>query len=434
MTVAEQTAARETIFAVASGSGRAAVCVLRLSGPGAFAAVAALGARPAPPRVAALRWLRGDAGEVLDRALVIRFPAPASYTGEDCAELHLHGGLAVRQAVAAALLRLGLRPAEPGEFTRRAVLHGRMDLLEAEAVADLVDAETSEQRRQALRQMEGALGTLYRDWSARLRLLLAEQEALIDFVDEDLPEGIEPALADAIAALRGEIARHLDDGRRGERLREGLVFAIVGPPNAGKSSLLNALAGRDAAIVSPAPGTTRDAVEVRLELGGVPVTLVDTAGLRDTEDAVEAEGIRRTRLRAAAADLVVSLAGPEDGWAESAAGLRVASKADLRCGPPEAGLPVSVVTGEGLDRLRTELAGAAASLTARSGPPPLTRARHRACLEEAVAVLAEAGRTERGELRGEALRLAMAALGRITGEVDVEDVLETIFSRFCIGK
>ena len=295
----------DTIFAIASGAGRAAIAVMRISGPDSAALLRALAGGVPVARRASLRHLRDAAGQVLDQALVLWLPAPASYTGEDSAELHLHGGRAVIEGVADALVALGARPAEPGEFTRRAFLNGRMDLIEAEAIGDLVEAETSAQRAQALRQLEGALGGVYRDWAERLRVLLAQQEALIDFPDEDLPVETEALALAALAALTREIGAHLDDGRRGERLREGLVFAITGPPNVGKSSLVNALAERDVAIVSATPGTTRDALEARVVLAGVPVTLVDTAGLRETADAIEAEGVRRALARAAAADLVI---------------------------------------------------------------------------------------------------------------------------------
>src|SRR5580692_4455742 len=296
---------QDTIFAIASGAGRAAIAVMRLSGPDSATMLRALAGRLPPPRHASLQRLRDAAGEELDHALVLWLPAPASYTGEDSAELHLHGGRAVIDGVADALVALGARPAEPGEFTRRAFLNGRMDLIEAEAIGDLVDAETSAQRAQALRQLDGALGVIYRDWAERLRVLLAQQEALIDFPDEDLPVETEALALGELAALTREIGAHLDDGRRGERLREGLVFAVTGAPNVGKSSLVNALAERDVAIVSELPGTTRDTLEARVVFGGVPVTLVDTAGLRETQDAIEAEGVRRARARAAAADLVI---------------------------------------------------------------------------------------------------------------------------------
>jgi tRNA modification GTPase len=307
----------DTIFAIASGAGRAAIAVMRISGPDSAAILRALGGRLPPPRRASLRRLRDAAGKALDHALVLWLPAPASYTGEASAELHLHGGRAVIEGVADALVTLGARPAEPGEFTRRAFLNGRMDLIEAEAVGDLVEAETSAQRVQALRQLDGALGAIYHDWADRLRVLLAQQEALIDFPDEDLPPETEALALAELAVLTRQIGGHLDDGRRGERLREGLVFAVTGPPNVGKSSLVNALAERDVAIVAATPGTTRDALETRVVLGGVPVTLVDTAGLREAQDAIEAEGVRRARARAAAADLVIVVGEAGDCGTES---------------------------------------------------------------------------------------------------------------------
>ena len=422
----------DTIFAVASGAGQAAIAVLRLSGPGSRAALAALCGRVPPPRRASFRRLRDAEGAELDQGLVVWLPGPGSYTGEDSAELYLHGGRAVLSGVADALVTLGARPAEPGEFTRRAFLNGRMDLTEAEAVHDLVAAETEAQRRQALRQLDGALGTLYGGWADRLRLLLAEQEALIDFPDEDLPPEVEERVLGELAALRAEVAAHLNDGRRGERLREGLVFAVTGRPNVGKSSLVNALAERDVAIVSANPGTTRDALEARVVLGGVPVTLVDTAGLRDATDEIEAEGVRRARARAAAADLVIGVS--EVGEPVAQGDVLVANKIDLGGVVSEGAVGVSALTGEGLATLRARLVEAARSLTEGSGPPPLTQARHRAALQEAADRLAGAKVAELPELRAEDLRLALRALGRITGSVGVEDILDTLFARFCIGK
>ncbi len=476
----------DTIFAVASGAGRAAIAVMRLSGPASAAVLRALAGRLPPPRRASVRRLRNADGEELDHALVLWLPAPASYTGEDSAELHLHGGRAVIGGVADALVALGARPAEPGEFTRRAFLNGRMDLIEAEAIGDLVDAETSAQRAQALRQLDGALGAIYRDWADRLRVLLAQQEALIDFPDEDLPPETEALALAELAALTREIGAHLDDGGRGERLREGLVFAVTGPPNVGKSSLVNALAERDVAIVSDKPGTTRDALETRVVLGGVPVTLVDTAGLREAQDAIEAEGVRRALARAAAADLVIVVCEADfslppleglgreadQGWGEGSgrhrpfvpsnpsphpwsasrpkpsrgggvdvAGadpptptLLLANKIDLGGTVPPDALGISVRTGAGMEVLRARLVAEARGLTASSGPPPLTRARHRAALQEAAACLARAGDADLPELRAEDLRLALRAIGRITGQVGVEDLLDTIFRHFCIGK
>jgi tRNA modification GTPase len=441
----------DTIFAIASGAGRAAIAVMRISGPHSAAILRALAGRLPPPRRASLRRLRGAAGEELDQALVLWLPAPASYTGEDSAELHLHGGRAVINGVADALVALGARPAEPGEFTRRAFLNGRMDLIEAEAVGDLVEAETSAQRTQALRQLDGALGEIYRDWAERLRVLLAQQEALIDFPDEDLAPETEALALAGLAALTQRIAMHLDDGRRGERLREGLVFAVTGPPNVGKSSLVNALAERDVAIVAETPGTTRDALEARVVLGGVPVTLVDTAGLRETPDAIEAEGVRRARARAAAADLVIvvdevgngnaTFPPPVGGRGEIrsypipiAPTLMLTNKVDLRGTIPPDAIGISVRTGAGMDSLRARLAAEARALTDNAGPPPLTRARHRAALQEAAAGLVRATGADLPELRAEDLRLALRALGRITGQVGVEDLLDTIFRHFCIGK
>ena len=428
----------DTIFAVATGAGRAAIAVMRLSGPATRTVLGGLCRRIPPPRRASLRRLYDPAGAELDQAMVLWLPGPGSYTGEDSAELFLHGGRAVIEGVAEALVALGACPAEPGEFTRRAFLNGRKDLTEAEAVYDLVAAETAAQRHQALRQLDGALGTIYRGWADRLRTLLAQQEALIDFPDEDLPPDVEAAVMAELDALRHEVTAHLDDNRRGERLREGLVFAISGPPNVGKSSLMNALAERDVAIVSPQPGTTRDALETRVVLGGVPVTLVDTAGLRETQDAIEAEGVRRALARAADADLVIAVI--ESGHdippitAEPSPRIIAANKIDLGGAVPLGAIGVSALTGEGLDTLRACLTRHARSLTETAGPPPLTRARHRAALQEAVARLAGAATADLPELRAEDLRLALRSLGRITGSVGVEDILDTLFAQFCIGK
>ena len=466
----------DTIFAIASGAGRAAIAVMRLSGPVSRDALVGLcGGRVPLPRVASLRRLRDAAGAVLDQALVLWLPGPGTYTGEDSAELFLHGGRAVTDGVAMALVALGLRPAEPGEFTRRAFLNGRMDLVEAEAVHDLIAAETEAQRRQALRQLDGELGRVYRRWSEQLRFMLAQQEALIDFPDEDLPPEVEALLVSTLDSLRVAIAEHLNDARRGEKLREGLVFAISGAPNVGKSSLINALAERDVAIVSATPGTTRDALETRVVLGGVPVTLVDTAGLRETADPVEAEGVRRALVRVEDADLVIEVVaaprtmdeGPRTphvmptqvGTHDLEAAhkevvdsdlrrhdemladvpppsprLLIANKSDLGGEAPSHAIRVSALTGAGLDILRDRLAQEARVLTETAGPPPLTRARHRAALLEALERLDSAAETDLPELRGEDLRLALRAIGRITGHVGVEDILDTLFREFCIGK
>src|ERR1700733_1097936 len=329
----------DTIFALASGSTRAAIAVMRLSGPNAGATLGTLCGGTLPtPRHAALRRLRDKAGMTLDHGLVLWLPGPGSYTGEDCAELHLHGGRAVIEGVAEALTACGLRPAEPGEFTRRAFLNGRMDLVEAEAVYDLIAAETEAQRRQALRQLEGALGALYQDWADRLRGILAYQEALIDFPDEDLPPEGEAQLVATLRSVRAEIGAHLNDAGRGEKLREGLFFAITGAPNVGKSTLINALAERDVAIVSHIPGTTRDALETRVVFGGVPVTLVDTAGLRETTDSVEAEGVRRALARARDANLAMTVIEAGSPPPSDPGDLVIANKSDLGGSAPRGAL------------------------------------------------------------------------------------------------
>jgi tRNA modification GTPase len=429
-----------TIFAVASGTGQAAITVLRISGPHSARILDGLCRRRPPPRVAALRTLRNRFAEVLDRAIVLWLPGPGSYTGEDSAELHLHGGRAVLAAISDALLEASARPAEPGEFTRRAFLNGRLELLQAEAIADLVAAETDAQRRQALTQLDGGLGAQYRNWTVRLTQLLAAQEGLIDFPDEGLPLGTEAGMATDLALLRDEIAAHLDDRRSGERLRDGLTFVITGPPNSGKSTLINVLVRREVAIVSPQPGTTRDVLEVRLDIGGVPVALLDTAGLRETDDPVEAEGVRRALARAAEADFVIELVDATSpvrapAPVENAMGtLRVATKVDLAAAPAGIEIGVSALTGLGLDRLRDCLVEAALGLTAHAGPPPLTRARHRAALVEAVDRLTAATGAALPELRGEDMRLALRAIGRVTGQVGVEDILDSVFGQFCIGK
>ncbi|HEY4344835.1 MAG TPA: tRNA uridine-5-carboxymethylaminomethyl(34) synthesis GTPase MnmE [Parvibaculum sp.] len=437
----------ETIYALSSAGGRAGVAVIRVSGPATGDALEALTGQKSPrPREAALRRLVDPAsGAALDRALVIRFVGPQSFTGEDVAEFHVHGGRAVVESVLSALARVpGLRAAVAGEFTRRAFENGKLDLTEAEGLADLIDAETEAQRRQALRQMEGSLGRLYENWRGRLIRVLAYAEAEIDFADEEIPGDLMKRLGPEIRALAGEIQSHLDDGRRGERLRDGVEVAIIGPPNVGKSSLLNRLAGRDAAIVSDEAGTTRDVLEVRLDLGGVPVTLSDTAGLREAEGAIEKEGIRRGLAKAHSADLrLVMVAAKRGGGVEGdfelarAGDLRIVNKADMG-GSLDGALSVSALTGEGVDGLIEALSDRVIALFGLSEHPVITRARHREGLEACKAELERAAaglRQERaGELVAEDLRLAARSLGRITGRVDVEDLLDVVFRDFCIGK
>jgi tRNA modification GTPase len=380
-------------------------------------------------------------GDGLDDGLALWFPAPRSLTGEDVAEFHLHGGRAVVSGVMAALRCLGLRLAEPGEFTRRAFVNGKLDLTQAEAIADLAAAETDAQRRQALHQLDGALGDLYSGWSDRLLRALAHLEAAIDFPDEDLPPEVEAGVARETGALAAEIAAHLADSRRGERLRDGIAIAIVGPPNAGKSSLLNQLARREAAITSPVAGTTRDVIEVAIDLAGYPVVLADTAGLRESADAIEQEGLRRALARAEAAELrlyVFDATAPDtatgaDAW-DRADTILIANKIDLSDSPPTAGaLPVSALTGAGIATL---VATVAERIAGRYDgvAPALTRARHREALEDAAAALRRAREAPLPELRAEDLRLAWRSLGRITGRANIEDLLDVIFAEFCLGK
>ena len=386
-------------------------------------------------------------GEAIDRGIAVLFEAPHTETGEMMAELHLHGGRAVVNAALAAIANLGFcRLAEPGEFTRRAFEHGKVGLTEAEGIADLVAAETDQQRRLAVRQMDGALHRLYEDWRTVGLRALAHLEAAIDFPDEDLPAGIGVEVTAGVAQLRTEIATHLDD-RRGERLRDGVHIAIIGPPNAGKSSLLNLLARRDAAIVSETAGTTRDVIEVHLDLGGWPVVLADTAGLRVSADAIEQEGVRRARERADSADLRVLVLDAAGGWKEEMRALTastgrwdptrdivVVNKSDLAAVDGIGVVALSVTTGAGLPELLQRLERSTALLMEEGVAPPLTRARHREALVEAHAALGRALGAPEIALAAEDLRLAMRALGRITGTVRIDELLDVIFRDFCIGK
>jgi tRNA modification GTPase len=448
-------AGADSIFAPATPPGRAALALVRISGPAATEVCRRLTGRspPAPRRAAVRRMHDPRTGEEIDQGLVLWFPGPASFTGEDVLELQVHGGRAVIGALLEALSGMaGLRPAEPGEFTRRAFLNGRLDLTAVEGLADLIDADTRAQARQALRQLDGALGRLYEGWRQALLQALARIEAEIDFApEEEVPEDLLQVVRPDVCRLSAEIAAHLVDGQRGERLRAGLTVAVVGPPNAGKSSLVNRLARRDVAIVTPVPGTTRDVLEVHLDLGGYPVTLLDTAGLRDAADSVEAEGVRRARARAAAADLRLLMfdgASWPDLDSETLAmvddaALPVLNKCDLKgvAGPihgrGRALLPVSCMTGEGIPELLDVLAERAAHLLAAGDEPLLTRARHRAALQDAAAALSRFISAPAGTelpLLAEELRLATRALGRITGKVVVEHLLDEIFAEFCIGK
>ena len=416
------------------------MAVVRVSGPDAGRALAALAGDPPPPRMASLRVLRRGDGEEIDRALVLWFPAPHSFTGEDVAEFHIHGGRAVRESLFQAFAELGLEPAGPGEFSRRAVEHGRLDLTRAEAIADLVEAETPAQLRQALRQYDGALADLYENWRTQLIGALGRAEAAIDFADDGVGEKEFSAARAEVKKIIAAIEGHMDDRRRGEALREGLKLTIVGPPNAGKSSLINALAQRDVAIVSETPGTTRDVIELRLNLGGYLVHIADTAGLRETKDAIEAEGVRRALAQARNSDLVLLLRDgtiPYTEYLDFTPDLLVWNKSDLAGFKNPGGVALSLKSGDGLRELLDVLTALVAErLEAKGEAPALTRPRHRAALSEALDRLRHSltAPRDRPELFAEDLRLALRAIGRITGQVDVEELLDQVFRDFCIGK
>jgi tRNA modification GTPase len=434
--------AADTIHALSSGEPPAGVAVIRVSGPAAEAAVAALAPGPLPPpRRAVLRALRAPDGEVLDEALVLRFPEGASFTGEAMAEFHCHGGRAVVRAVLAALeASVPCRMAEPGEFTLRAWRNGRLDLAGVEALSDLVSAETEAQRRQAARLVSGGLRARAESWRDRLVRAMALVEVTIDWADEEVPEDVSPEVAEILGGLLREIDRELALADGAERLRHGYEVAILGAPNAGKSSLLNALAGREAAITSPVPGTTRDVVELRYDLEGLPVIFLDMAGLRATDDPVERIGVERARDRAAGAELRVALSAPDAPLTEEVSSLlrpgdlRVRAKADLGVAPGT-GEAVSAVTGERLGALLDRIATCLRACTPQGGL--VAHRRQRRALEggrEAIE-LARKGLDRTGaEEVSEELRRAVRALERLIGAVGVEDVLDEVFSRFCLGK
>ena len=440
----------DTIFALATAAGRAAVAVVRVSGPRSIEVLQKLAAPLPFARRAALRRLKSAAGEVLDEALVLWLPGPNSFTGEDSAELHLHGGRAGVEAVTAVLSDLGLRLAEPGEFSRRAFQNGKLDLTQAEAIADLVDAETDAQRRQALGQLEGGLSARYEAWRKRLIGALARLEAAVDFPDEDLPEHLQTEVGARIGALAADLEAALEDEGRGERVREGFRIALIGAPNAGKSSLLNRLAGREAAIVTATPGTTRDVIEVPAVIDGFKVLFADMAGLRQSSDPIEAEGVRRARAWAEGADLrlwLVDQSGSQGLSPEAAAlarpgDLLLLNKSDQTPGADAAvraegleALSLSAVTGTGMDALWGTLSARVARLTGGDFPA-VTRLRHRRHLEDAARALrrGQEALMRSPELAAEDLRHAALALGRIAGRIDPEQVLDEVFSSFCIGK
>ncbi|XP_051967778.1 tRNA modification GTPase GTPBP3, mitochondrial isoform X2 [Xyrauchen texanus] len=466
----------DTIFALSSGQGRCGVAVIRVSGPASALSISCLtsSTRGLPAaRTATLRnIIHPQTQELLDRGLVLWFPGPGSFTGEDCAEFHIHGGPAVINGVLQALGSLpGLRPAESGEFTRRAFYAGKLDLTEVEGLGDLIHAETEAQRRQALRQMAGDLGRVYQDWSVRLKRCLAHVEAFIDFSEDELIEdGILNDVDTAVRQLQTEMENHLLDQRRGERLRSGVQVVIAGSTNAGKSSLLNMLTQRPSAIVSPTAGTTRDVVEVPLDIGGYPVLLSDTAGLRDTTDSVEQEGVRRARQRVEQADLslvVVDLTQlPSDpqlvpdfltGYLRNILEHRqhcvlILNKSDLISAEQNSSIRASLWlagdvppacflschTKDGLDGLLTVLQDRLKTLCGDPliGSPSLTQTRHRTHLQKSIEALHQYFQYKHVDLvlAAEGLRLGLNSLGRITGRVGAEEILDVIFKDFCIGK
>lgn len=434
-------AGRDTIFAPATARGRSAVAVVRVSGPSADAALEALTGGLPDPRRAVVRWVRRVSdGAALDQCLVLRFAEGASFTGEKSFELQCHGGVAVVSALLSALGEIpGLRLADPGEFTRRAFEAGRLDLPAAEALADLAAAETEAQRRLALTGLRGGLSADVAAWRAGLIRARALLEAVIDFADEEVPEDVAPEVSALLATAAADMRAALAGAAAAERIREGFEVALVGAPNAGKSTLLNALARREAALTSEIAGTTRDVIEVRMDLRGLPVTLLDTAGLRDTADPVEAMGVDRARRRAEAADLRLHLRAPGDPppdpalWSDG--DLAVATKADL--GGPAEGLPISALTGAGIGTLTAEIAARLETRAATAGL--VVRERQRLAVASGLAHVETAqallGTGESVlELAAEELRLANAALEALLGRVDAEDVLDEIFSTFCLGK
>jgi tRNA modification GTPase len=438
----------DTIFAPATAAGRAAVAVIRVSGPDSSKILQTLAAPLPARRRAVLRRLVAR-GEILDEALVLWLPGPSSFTGEDSAELHLHGGRAGVEAVSRALADLGLRLAEPGEFSRRAFQNGKLDLTQAEAIADLVDAETDAQRRQALGQLEGELSARYEGWRKRLIQALARLEAAVDFPDEDLPETLQAEVGARIGDLAGELEAALADAGRGERIRDGLHIALIGPPNAGKSTLLNRLAGRDAAIVTPIAGTTRDIIEVPAVIDGFKVLFADMAGLRASADPIEQEGVRRALAWAETADCRLWVMDPTspDPWSVPAdmaheGDVLIINKSDLLNAPIRlgdhdgiSGVTLSAKNGEGMDQL-WDLLQARVRWKTHGDFPAVTRLRHRRHLGDAAEALrrGQAALARSPELGAEDLRHAAQALGRIAGRIDPEQVLDEVFSSFCIGK
>lgn len=439
----------DTIYALSSGAGKAGIAVIRLSGPKTDDIVKALtGWRKRHPRTLHLRTFRAADKSPIDVGLVAMFPGPASFTGEDSAELHTHGSAAVVAAIGEALLAAGARQALPGEFSRRAFDNGKMDLTEAEGLADLIDSETEGQRRQAYRQMQGGLRDVYQTWRSALIEALAAIEGEIDFPDErDVPDGLSHAASTPLRFVIKDMQKALDESARSERIRAGIQVAIIGPPNAGKSTLLNRLAGRDAAIVSDEAGTTRDVIDIHMTLAGLPVSFSDTAGLRETDNAIEAEGVKRALLRSEDADLRIGVLSPDTASDPAATigallpgDMLVLNKSDT--GPVDVKgdrltrFTLSAVSGAGFDRFLAALDTEITTRFALTEQAGLTRARHKDCTRRAIEALerADINLARAPELAGDDVRAALHAIKELAGEADIEAVLGAIFSRFCIGK
>lgn len=435
----------DTIYALSSGSLPSGVAIIRISGSKAIEALRSLVGDELPaPRQTSLKTIRDRNGEVIDQALIVQFPSPRSFTGEDCVELHVHGSRAVVSAIFSFLETIGLRPAEAGEFSRRAFDNGKMDLVEVEGLADLLQAETEMQRRLAVEQSSGHLSELYDGWANQLTRCRALIEAELDFADEDdVPGSVAAQVWETVVQLERDLRRHLADGQGSEIIRDGFKVALLGAPNVGKSSLMNALSGRDVAIVTDVAGTTRDVLSVDLDIDGYLVTLFDTAGLRETNDIVEREGIKRAERTAEGADLVLYLTDIDSDTQQFVTGpdartLFVRTKTDLgileRSGGAD--LLVSAQAGTGLEALKSAIKCAIEQHVGSGTSLMPARLRHKKRLEETLNYVREALKSEGMELaiRSEYLRLAATSLGRVTGRVDVEDLLGVIFSEFCIGK
>jgi tRNA modification GTPase len=435
---------KHTIFALASAQGRAGVSIIRISGPQAFAALSRLSAKHFEPRVATYVSLRHD-DELIDHAVAIAFPEPRSFTGEDCVELHVHGSRAILDRLYEILSGFGLRLAEPGEFSRRALENGKLDLTQAEAIADLVDAETEAQRHQALTQLDGGLKRQYEAWRNDLVDILARIEVYIDFPDEDLPQELVDSILDRVRAAEHSLDRAIQDSQRGRQIREGYRIVILGEPNAGKSSLFNALLQAETAIVTPIAGTTRDVLEAQLRIGPYSVLLCDTAGLRETDEVVEREGIRRARQKGDEADLRIwmidcSRSFNEDSIDQRPDDLVVFNKADMAKAPSvsreTSAFTLSLKTGQGLEALIVEIETRVTEALANQTFPAATRQRHMERLGEAHVHLQSVSRTrlEVPELAAEHIRSAINSFEALFGRYDVEGVLDVVFSTFCIGK